>query len=190
MIGAHFKPGGAARFLGLPACELCRQVVELDALWGAGIWEWRERLLAAPSPQAKFEVFEQMLRQRMAAASAKAGGNRGVTWAIGEFVREPHLQSIAAVAHDVGVSHKQFIEQFRREVGLTPKLFCRIRRFQEVLGHIHSQKTVNWADVACSCGYFDQAHFVNDFLAFAGLNPSAYLDRRLEEDQNFVRAAV
>jgi hypothetical protein len=95
MIGAHFKPGGAARFLGLPACELCRQVVELDALWGAGIWEWRERLLAAPSPQAKFEVFEQMLRQRMAAASAKAGGNRGVTWAIGEFVREPHLQSIA-----------------------------------------------------------------------------------------------
>jgi AraC-like DNA-binding protein len=86
------------------------------------------------------------------------------------------------------VSHKQFIEQFRREVGLTPKLFCRIRRFQEVLGLIHSQKTVNWADVACSCGYFDQAHFVNDFLAFAGLNPSAYLDRRLEEDQNFVRA--
>jgi AraC-like DNA-binding protein len=46
---------------------------------------------------------------------------------------------------------------------------------------------VNWADVACSCGYFDQAHFVNDFLAFAGLNPSVYLDRRLDEDPNFVR---
>jgi len=190
MIGAHFKPGGAARFLGLPAGELCRQVVELDALWGAGIWEWRERLLAAPSPQAKFGVFEQMLRQRLAAASSRAGGSRGVSWAISEFVREPHLQSIAAVSHDLGVSHKQFIEQFRREVGLTPKLFCRIRRFQEVLGLIHSQKTVNWADVACSCGYFDQAHFVNDFLAFAGLNPSAYLDRRLEEDSNFVRASV
>ncbi|HTA29536.1 MAG TPA: helix-turn-helix domain-containing protein [Candidatus Cybelea sp.] len=107
-----------------------------------------------------------------------------------QFVRDPHLRSIAAVSHDLGVSHKQFIEQFRREVGLTPKLFCRIRRFQEVLGLIHTRKTVNWADVACSCGYFDQAHFVNDFLAFAGLNPSAYLDRRLEEDPSFVRAAV
>ncbi len=190
MIGAHFKPGGAARFLGLPAGELCRQVVELDAIWGAGIWEWRERLLAAPGPKAKFGVFEQMLRQRMAAAGAKPCGNKGVTWAISEFVRDPHLRSIAAVSHDLGVCHKQFIEQFRREVGLTPKLFCRIRRFQEVLGLIHSRKTVNWADVACSCGYFDQAHFVNDFLAFAGLNPSAYLDRRLEEDPNFVRAAV
>ena len=188
MIGAHFKPGGAARFLGLPAGEFCRQVVEVDAFWGAGIWEWRERLLAAPDAQAKFVVFEQMLLQRMAAAGAKTGRNRGVTWAIGEFMREPQLQSIAAVSHGLGISHKQFIEQFRREVGLTPKLFCRIRRFQEVLGRIRSQKTVNWADVACSCGYFDQAHFVNDFLSFAGLNPSAYLDRRLEEDPKFVRA--
>jgi AraC-like DNA-binding protein len=190
MIGAHFKPGGAARFLGLPAGELCRQVVELDALWGARAWEWRERLLAAPGAQAKFVVFEQMLLQRLAAAGAKSAGNKGVSWAIGQFVREPHLQSIAAVSHDLGVSHKQFIEQFRREVGLTPKLFCRIRRFQEVLSRIHSHKTVNWADVACSCGYFDQAHFVNDFLAFAGLNPSAYLDRRLDGYPNFVRAVV
>jgi AraC-like DNA-binding protein len=189
MIGAHFKPGGAARFLGLPAGELGRQVVEVDAVWGASIWEWRDRLLEAAGPQAKFGVFEQMLLHRLSTAGAKAGGNRGVTWAIGQFMREPHLQNIAAVSHNLGVSHKQFIEQFRREVGLTPKLFCRIRRFQEVLGRIHSQKAVHWADVACSCGYFDQAHFVNDFLAFAGLNPTAYLDRRLEGDWNFIRAA-
>jgi AraC-like DNA-binding protein len=188
MIGAHFKPGGAARFLGLPAGELCRQVVELDDLWGAGTWEWRERLLAGPSPRAKFDVFEQMLRERLALTSAKQGGNERVTWAIGKFMRAPHQHSIAAVSRELGISHKQFIEQFRREVGLTPKLFCRIRRFQEVLARIQSRKTVDWADVACSCGYFDQAHFVNDFQAFAGLNPSAYLDRRLEEDPNFVRA--
>jgi len=189
MIGAHFKPGGAARFLGLPAGELCRQVVEADALWGREIWEWRDRLLEAPGARAKFGVFERMLLQRMTAGGASGSRNRGVSWAIDQFVREPHLQSIAAVSHQLGVSHKQFIEQFRREVGLTPKLFCRIRRFQEVLGRIHSQKMVNWADIACGCGYFDQAHFVNDFLAFAGLNPSAYLDRRLEGDWNFVRAA-
>jgi AraC-like DNA-binding protein len=129
-----------------------------------------------------------MLLQRLAAAGAKPAGNRGVSWAIGQFLREPHLQSIAAVSHDLGVSHKQFIEQFRREVGLTPKLFCRVRRFQEVLKLIHAQHAVKWADIACGCGYFDQAHFVKDFLAFAGLNPSAYLDRRLEGDWNYIRA--
>ena len=56
MIGAHFKPGGAAPLLGLPADELSDQVVELDALWGIDAVEWRERLLAAPSPQAKLSL--------------------------------------------------------------------------------------------------------------------------------------
>jgi AraC-like DNA-binding protein len=145
--------------------------------------------MEAQAPQAKFSVLEQMLLQRMAAAGAKGAGNRGVAWAMDQFIRQPHQQSIAAVSHSLGVSHKQFIEQFRREVGLTPKLFCRIRRFQEVLSRIHAQKSVNWADVACSCGYFDQAHFVKDFLAFAGVNPAAYMDRRIDSDWNFIRAA-
>jgi transcriptional regulator GlxA family with amidase domain len=52
------------------------------------------------------------------------------------------------------------------------------------------KKRVDWADVACACGYFDQAHFANDFFAFAGLNPSAYLDHQLEGDPNFIRAVA
>src|SRR5439155_20893483 len=48
---------------------------------------------------------------------------------------------------------------------------------------------INWADVTCSCGYFDQSHFVHDFNKFSGLNPSAYLNRCLEGEPNFVRAA-
>jgi AraC-like DNA-binding protein len=85
------------------------------------------------------------------------------------------------------MSHKHFIDCFRREVGLTPKTFYRIRRFQDVLAGIQSRKAVAWADVACACGYYDQAHFVNDFVAFSGMNPSQYLERRLEEDPNFAR---
>ncbi len=160
IIGAHFKPGGAARFLGLPAGELCRQVVELDDLWGADTWDWRERLLAAPRPRAKFDVLEQMLLQRLALTSAKPGGNEGVTWAIGKFMREPHLHSIAAVSRELGVSHKQFIEQFRREVGLTPKLFCRIRRFQEVLARIQSRTTVTEGYMTTGTWKVKDDHFV------------------------------
>jgi AraC-like DNA-binding protein len=86
------------------------------------------------------------------------------------------------------VSHKHFIHEFRRHVGLTPKVFCRIRRFQEVLARIQAQKQVNWIDIAYACGYYDQAHFIRDFQAFSGLNPSAYVGRALE-DRNFVPIA-
>jgi len=63
-------------------------------------------------------------------------------------------------------------------VGLTPKLFSRIRRFQKVLAGVEDASEVDWARVALSCGYFDQAHFIHDFRAFAGVNPSTYLRYR------------
>ena len=184
MIGAHFKPGGVMPFLGLPADELRDQVVELEPIWGASGWELRDRLLAAPSPEAKFRLLEQFLLYRLSKDSIAIDGRRRVDWALSQFLEQPH-RPIRAVVDGLGVSHKHFIEEFRRQVGLTPKLFCRIRRFQGILSQINSRQTVEWADVACSCGYFDQAHFVNDFQAFAGLNPSAYLSHRLD-DSNFV----
>ena len=188
MIGAHFKPGGATGLLGLPASELTGQVVELDALWGEGIWEWRDKLLATPDAEGKLALFEQLLTERLAKASSKNGHNHQVKWALSRLLQTPDLPSIQVLTQELGMSHKHFIQQFRREVGLTPKLFCRIRRFQHVLASVQSGKTVSWADIACSCGYFDQAHFVNDFVAFAGINPSTYLQQHLEGEPNFVRA--
>jgi AraC-like DNA-binding protein len=190
MIGAHFKPGGAGPFVGLPADELCDQVVELDALWGNGAWEWRDRLLAAMNPLEKLTLLEQLLLQRLLQWQRDAERNKKVNWALTRFLRESQVQSIHAVATELGMSHKHFISQFKSEVGLTPKLFCRIRRFHQVLARIHSRRSVVWADVACSCGYFDQAHFVNDFVAFAGVNPSAYLRQQLEDDPKFIRASA
>jgi AraC-like DNA-binding protein len=188
MIGAHFLAGGAAPFLGLPCDEISNSVVELDALWGQRAWEWRDRLLAAKGPQAKLVLLEKLLTDCLTRTRWKNDFHGKINWALNRFIREPHLQKIQSVTDELSISHKHFIEQFRREVGLTPKLFCRVRRFQQVLGRIHSQQTVSWADVAYSCGYFDQAHFVNDFVAFAGLNPTAYLRQQLPGDPNFIRA--
>ncbi|MEN3338317.1 MAG: hypothetical protein V7647_1993 [Acidobacteriota bacterium] len=85
----------------------------------------------------------------------------------------------------VGLSERRFIDRFRTEVGLTPKLFCRVRRFQEVVRRVHRARAVNWSSVALSCGYFDQAHFINDFQAFSGLSPTTYLARK-GDHQNHV----
>jgi AraC-like DNA-binding protein len=64
---------------------------------------------------------------------------------------------------------------FQKEVGLTPKLFCRVRRFQRVLRCIQKGLAFDWTQIALECGYYDQAHFIHDFHAFSGINPSAYL---------------
>ena len=92
----------------------------------------------------------------------------------------PHTRTILEVTDRVGLSPRWFIQVFREEVGLTPKLFCRVRRFQEVVRLIENREQVEWAEVALGAGYFDQAHFIRDFRAFSGLTPTAYLAQRGE----------
>jgi AraC-like DNA-binding protein len=190
MIGVHFKPGGAGPFLGRPADEFSGQVVELDSLWGDPIWGWRDRLLAAEGPAAKFQVMEQLLTAKMSRKPPGCPGARAARWALDRFVDEPHLHAVAEVSAQLGMSHKHFIDQFKRQVGLTPKKFCRIRRFHQVLAQIQTRHGIDWPDLACACGYYDQAHFINDFVGFSGMNPSAYLTHRIEGDPKFVRASA
>ena len=174
MIGVHFKPGGASAVLGMPADELRDQVVELDAIWGSDASDLRDRLLVARTPEGKFRILEQSLRVRLGSRASHAMQERRICWARDRFVENGGCSDIASVVGQLGISHKHFIDQFRRQVGLTPKLFCRIQRFQRVLSEVTSRRSVDWADLACSCGYFDQAHFVHDFQEFSGLNPTTY----------------
>lgn len=185
LMGVHFRPGGASPFLECPADELRDQVVEMDAVWGIQALRLREQLLEAPTPPAKFRLLEQFLLQRLARTRTSRRNRARVDWAIQQFLLPDEVPRLRGVADQLGISHKHFIDEFRRSVGLTPKLFCRIQRFQSVLGQTKSGLDVDWADVACRCGYFDQSHFVHDFQAFAGLSPSDFLQRRLD-DPNFV----
>jgi AraC-like DNA-binding protein len=92
----------------------------------------------------------------------------------------PHSRTIADVSEKIGLSERRFIQLFSQEVGLTPKLFWRVQRFQKVLTMLKKAQTVDWLALALDCNYFDQAHFIHDFQAFAGINPTAYLNQRTE----------
>jgi AraC-like DNA-binding protein len=181
MIGVHFKPGGLAPFLEIPLVELTGLVVELDSLLGDSALELRDTLLEASGARAKFKVLEHFLFRR----ASRTSRTPLVAYALSEFYRDDSAVRVRQVADSLGVSHKHFIELFRREVGLTPKRFCRVRRFQQTLAEVKAHRVVDWAEVASAAGYYDQAHFVNDFRSFSGITPSEYLARRYGE-VNFV----
>jgi AraC-like DNA-binding protein len=177
LVGVHFKPGGAFPFLGPPADELHNLHVGLEDLWGALARRLRERLLEAPDEPRKARIVEEVLLER---AGRSLDRHPAVVFALGHFQRVPHVRTISQVTRQIGLSPHRFIQVFREEVGLTPKLFCRVRRFHEAIRRAHRQERVDWIDLALGCGYFDQAHFIKDFQAFSGLNPSTWLVQRTD----------
>lgn len=175
LLGIHFKPGGAFPFLGVPLDELERSGVTIGDVWGERQGsELLSRLHDAPDIEGKFRVLEQWL---LRIADRPPEHHPAVGFALSKFQTAAGLSSLEA-AREVNLSQRRFIELFRDEVGVTPKLFCRIHRFKRVVATLESPQPVDWADVALSCGYFDQSHFIHDFQGFSGLTPTEYLERR------------
>lgn len=201
-VGVQLQPGAALALLGAPARELAGCHTPLDPLWGSETLQLREQLHAVRERalfaahgaissdaiiRAQVEHMESFLLSRLGRSEAQVDWwlNRAVTaLEAGEL-----LDEIVAAS---GVSHRTFITRFDRAVGLTPKLFSRVRRFQrviEVLGRAPlasdaaargavtriERSTESLARVALDAGYADQSHLSRDFLQFAGVSPSAYL---------------
>ncbi len=167
-VGVQLLPGAAQALLGLPADELAGQHVNLEDLWGRGAGLAREQLLGAATPQEALRRLEGLLLQRLRGGPAQTA-HPLVLQALRQF--EAGMGVEDAVARS-GYSHRQFIRLFSQAVGLGPKLYCRVRRFQKALPLV--QGSLALAAVAAEAGYSDQPHFNREFREFAGLTPEQY----------------
>jgi AraC-like DNA-binding protein len=174
MIGVHFIPGGAFPFLGLPAGDLADTHVDLETLWGASAGRLRERLSEAGTSAERFHLLERALLGRLCDRVEK---HYAVSAALEMFGKNQAGPIVREAAKYLGLSQRRFIEVFKAEVGMTPKLFSRIQRFHQTRNFIQQNSSPNWADLALDLGYFDQSHLIREFLEFSGLTPTEYLNR-------------
>lgn len=175
MMGVEFKPGGAFPFFGPAAHEFHDSHTSLEDVWGRDAERLHQRLVQAPTVEDRFDILAAVL---VAKAARAFEHNPAVSFALARFERAPCSASIAATAREAEVDAKRFIRLFADEVGVTPKLYLRVARFQRVLNRIVRAPHVDWGDIVAQHGYYDQSHFIRDFRQFSGLNPTEYLKRR------------
>lgn len=181
ILAVWFRPGGALAFFGASAAELHNLHLPLETLWGAAAHDLYCQLLEARTTPERFRILEHALLRRLTNAADR---HRAIGYALANFCVVPQSRTVADVVSRIALSQTRFIQLFRDEVGMTPKLFCRIQRFQVALRLIARQPSRSLADVALTCGYYDQAHFINDFHAFAGITPTAYNPQSAEHTSN------
>jgi AraC-like DNA-binding protein len=176
MIGAHFRTGGAAPFFRFPLSELAGDVVELDLIFKREILALRERILETDDIDTKFDLFEAYLISK----AERLEPDRAVSAALAHLRSFP-VMPLREVASTLGVTHKEMISRFDCRVGLTPKAMSRVMRFQRALQKAYvASGDPDWSDLALDCGYYDQAHLIHEFQAFAGATPGEYLRNRTE----------
>jgi AraC-like DNA-binding protein len=171
VVGARFQPGGLHALLGLPQHELTDRVTPLT-----GVHTRLARIIAHDvcSRQDRHDLVAALDRALCAIAPGRP--ERSPADAAAALALGRHgLVRVGDLAAQAGIGPRQLERLFRERVGVSPKLFLRIVRFQEVLGALRTGAApAGWAEVAATHGYYDQAHFVHDFKAFTGTTPAAW----------------
>jgi len=168
-LQVNFTPIGARLFFGMPMADLARRIVGMDDLLGARDRGFPLRLQEAPGWDARFDLLDHFIAERIARARARTDI---AAWALARIEGSGGLVDVRALARELGYSQKHLIAQFRDQVGLPPKLVARIARFDSVMRHLKSGGAGTWAQIAAEFGYYDQAHLNRDFRDFTGGTPT------------------
>ncbi|PAN03088.1 AraC family transcriptional regulator [Streptomyces sp. Alain-F2R5] len=176
-VQLSLTPLGARAIYGMPAAELAHRLVPLDELLGALAVELVDRLRSATTWAARFTALDELLLR----AVGRAACGDPVHWVRPEvaeawrrLVAARGRVQVGAVAEELGWSRRYLTERFRREVGLSPKTFARVLRFEHAHELAVAQEPLPWGDVATVSGYADQAHLVRDWREFTGRSPTAW----------------
>ncbi|WP_456705940.1 helix-turn-helix domain-containing protein [Bradyrhizobium sp. USDA 4452] len=166
-----FQPTGLNRLVGIDMTTLVNQDPAASDVLGRSATLLGDAVRRAPDFDLRVAAVERwveaMLETRgpdcaIAAAARRMIAVRGRT----------RIEDLVAKS---GFSTSQFQRRFAAQVGITPKLFARTIRFDRALVARRDAPNRSWTDIAHELGYFDQAHFIRDCHAFAGLPPSSLI---------------
>lgn len=177
LIAIRLRPEGVRPFLGLPPSEVAGEVVPLRSLLGPWIEEIGERLRELDGMERRFARLAEFACDRFARTGPVSPT---LLRSLAGLRQRPRVR-VAELVRDSGWSHRHFIARFRGEIGLAPKSFARIVRFERAVKRIEQVPRRGWAALALDCGYADQSHLANDFRDLAGSTPGDVL-RRLSPD--------
>ncbi len=178
MLIVAFKQGKARPFYDFPMTELADLVVDADLVFGRKIRTLREQLLHSNSIRQMFVLVENFLLGQAGDALHANTPSQCVEYAVSNIMNQPTIPGFQQLSAQIGYSQKHFIDLFKQQVGVPPKQYLKIMRFQKAIQEIENNKSIQWSSIAAESGFYDQAHFINDFKDFSGFTPNEYMKRK------------
>jgi AraC-like DNA-binding protein len=175
MIGIYFRPAGVAPFLRLAISDLADRAVMVEDLWGTPGSRVPGDLCGLAEGDRIAHV-ESALLARLGIGRRRAG-TVDVARLAAHVIHRRGRVTVEGLAHAAGVSRQHLTREFRAHLGIGPKLYIRLARFQSGLVYAGSRGKVAWADAAVEMGYADQSHMIAEFRQFSALTPAALASR-------------
>ena len=175
MIGAFFGPARVSPFLHVLMSSLVDKVVSIDDVWGASGGRLAGELRELDET-ARLDRLESVLLAQLAFGRSRSR-SVDVEGLAATVLRRKGRVKVEALTRAAGVSRQHLAREFRNRIGIAPKLYCRLARFQSGLKYAGSRANVDWAQAAVDMGYADQSHLIAECRQFSGLTPQELANR-------------
>jgi AraC-like DNA-binding protein len=170
-FGIFFEPAGITFLFGVPMYAVTNRAEEAESVLGGIVRQLWNRLGESSTFEDRVRIAEEFLLKRI---SQRCAQNRMALAA--NYVLQRHgTISVKELADKTNLSLRQFERRFLIEVGVSPKAFARVARFQTALDAKISCPERRWVDIAHSYGYHDQMHMIHDFDKLGHNSPAQLL---------------
>jgi AraC-like DNA-binding protein len=181
-LQVNLTPLGAFQLFGPPERGVPGQVADLADVLGREAPLLVERVYEENGWEARFALLDSLLAKRLA---DRLPASPDVAWAWRRLTETDGRVRIAELTEELRCSHRHLTTRFREQLGLPPKAFAQILRFDRAVRRLRREGGGSLTQVAHECGYYDQAHFNRDFRRFAGSTPTALLAGVLPDGASF-----
>lgn len=171
-FGIKFQPGAFYPFHGVSLGRLTNTRIGLASAFGVAGEDYERGVRGCETGTTMVACAEAFLRERRPPHDPQV---TRITSAINRIAEDRTLTRVAAVAADLAVSQRTLQRLFNQYVGVGPKWVIRRFRLLEAVALLEAGQGLDLASLATTLGYFDQAHFSNDFRAMVGRSPAEYL---------------
>ncbi len=171
MIGIRFQPSGMAPFVSIPMQSITDARVPAENLF-VDIDQFVEEIMESSSDAQRVAACNRFLFRSIDFDH----DNICIRRALETIMLARGNISVESLATLIGRSRRSLELAFQKEVGTSPKMYCRITRFRHLFDALSSNDLpVNWVQIALDSGFFDQSHLIRDFRRFAGDSPTSFL---------------
>jgi len=178
MFVIQYKPFGAYPFFHLPIENLNEKVIASNEIFGEELLLLRAAILKQKTSENKFEVAEKWLLNRYDPSKVPSEELLSIV----EKLQHEPASNLNKVIKSYSHTQKHLIDQFKKYIGLTPKYYQRILRFNDILFKIQQKESMSWSQIAYHCGYSDQSHFIKEFKHFSGFNPQEFIKQEFDKE--------
>ena len=169
------QPYAIPLLFGISSTEIKNELIDLALLIGQDGKDITEQMMLAKNNIQRLQLINCFLEKRV-----REFKRPEIVKAVQKMYKLKGIVNVKNIADQSSFSQRQFERNFKEQTGFSPKSFSRLVRFKSLI-HNHKKENSTLTRAAYEYGYYDQAHFIQDFKQFSGYNPNAYFSGKADE---------